>query len=362
MPQELFSEGTRQSASGMPVTDGHPPGLVTADNWREYGRGSLGENVEIVDDMYLSANETINDAALIAKLKVGEQVQVSVGKRLRLNRTPGIFKGESYDAIQEEIRFDHLAHVEQGRAGDTVRAYFDSIDGDCAEQQGDPELDTKNDNKTFSFNDPITKKDIRVDSETHLILMPMAIEIKKLRADAEASIQEKEKLEQGLKASKEKEGKEGEGKSEASEITEEKIKKAPIYQAALEKMKAHMAMAEEMKNALKEALSTKKVQALVDERIKLIADAHKTLGADADLTKLDNAEIMRQVIKGTLKDVDVTDMSDESLAIYYEAAAQFQDAKPKDPVKQAGARRVDAAYLADQRNTLADLAKPKEPK
>jgi len=130
LPEEILSELTIESAKGAPVTDGHPPftdgrGLVTPANWNKYVKGALGDTIGIQDN-HLTANETIFDAGLIAELKAGKKIEVSIGFEADIDPTPGQLDGSRYDCVQRNIRINHVAHVDKGRAGETVRAHLDS--------------------------------------------------------------------------------------------------------------------------------------------------------------------------------------------------------------------------------------------
>jgi len=154
LPEDIFSEITIRSAKGVPVTDGHPPyadnkGMVNTTNWQKYVKGALGDTI-IVRDGLMEAMETIFDAALIADLECGNKVETSIGFRTVVDYTPGEFEGQRYDAKQTDIIINHVAHVEKGRAGESVRAYLDSADGKYAVQIDD--------NKT-------TRRDSKMDSK-----------------------------------------------------------------------------------------------------------------------------------------------------------------------------------------------------
>lgn len=131
LPEEIFSELTIQTAKGVPVTDGHPPfsngtkGLITPNNYTQYVKGALGDAITVADGM-LVGEETIYDAALIEDLKAGKKVEVSIGFTMERDTTPGEYNGQRYDAAQRNIRINHLAHVEHGRAGSDIRACLDS--------------------------------------------------------------------------------------------------------------------------------------------------------------------------------------------------------------------------------------------
>jgi hypothetical protein len=52
--------------------------------------------------------------------------ELSIGYRCLYDLTPGVYNGQQYDAVQREIRGNHLALVEEGRAGPEV-AVLDSF-------------------------------------------------------------------------------------------------------------------------------------------------------------------------------------------------------------------------------------------
>jgi len=133
LPEDLFSEITINSAKGVPVLDGHPApddngGMVDTTNWEKHVKGALGDTITIENQM-LEATETIFDAGLISELKSGKKLEVSIGFKTAIDETPGEFEGEKYDVRQTNIIINHIAHVEDGRAGEDVRAYLDSADG-----------------------------------------------------------------------------------------------------------------------------------------------------------------------------------------------------------------------------------------
>jgi hypothetical protein len=127
---DIFSDFTINTAKGIPVTNGHPPiedngGLLNGANYKKYVKGSLGDNIAVRDG-HIEGIETIFDKDLISELKSGKKLQVSTGLRSMVVYEPGEYQGNRYDARQTNIRMNHIAHVERGRAGDSVRAYLDS--------------------------------------------------------------------------------------------------------------------------------------------------------------------------------------------------------------------------------------------
>lgn len=135
-PQEVFDASSMGTWSGLAVTDGHPPQLVTPDNWNQYSMGHIGDNVE-KDGTFLRCDAIVKDAKTIAKIKAGELVEISAGYLVSVDPTPGVTAdGESYDAIQRNIMGNHIAlgPTGWGRAGNDVRLYIgDSSDSDRAD-------------------------------------------------------------------------------------------------------------------------------------------------------------------------------------------------------------------------------------
>ncbi len=134
LPEDLFSPVTIDSAKGAPVTEDHVPpsdsrGLVTPENYKKYVKGALGDTIT-VQDGHLCASETMFDADLLRKVENGEKVEVSIGFELDIDPTPGELNGERYDCAQRNIRINHVAHVDKGRAGETVRVQLDTIPKD----------------------------------------------------------------------------------------------------------------------------------------------------------------------------------------------------------------------------------------
>lgn len=80
--------------------------------------GVIGEDV-YYEDGYLRANIKVFSEKLAELINNGKK-ELSIGYRCLYDITPGTFNGEKYDAIQRKIRGNHLALVEEGRAGPDV--------------------------------------------------------------------------------------------------------------------------------------------------------------------------------------------------------------------------------------------------
>lgn len=131
LPDQLFSPQTIESANGAVITDQHPQiktdsdtGLIDNSNYQLLSKGNV-YNVR-QDSEFLAGVEKIYDAELVKKITNGEQVQVSIGFTADIDWTPGEYNGEKYDCVQKNIRINHVAHVDEGRAGETCRVLLDS--------------------------------------------------------------------------------------------------------------------------------------------------------------------------------------------------------------------------------------------
>lgn len=115
-PTEVHRADSRATFRGVPVTNDHPPSMLTAKNARQFAVGAVLETPR-QDGDWLVAALSIFDAKAISDLDSGKR-QVSCGYDCELLQTPGVTpEGERYDAIQQDIIGNHLAIVADARAG-----------------------------------------------------------------------------------------------------------------------------------------------------------------------------------------------------------------------------------------------------
>ena len=112
---EVFAPDSVASFIAKPITNDHPAQPVTADNWKQHARGvNMGA---LRDGEYLAFDLVMMDAALIADIDSGKR-ELSNGYSCQLDWTAGTAPdGQAYDAIQRNIRGNHIAVVDKGRAG-----------------------------------------------------------------------------------------------------------------------------------------------------------------------------------------------------------------------------------------------------
>lgn len=103
-----------------PVTDGHPSEPVTAKNWKDHAVGLIGGKV-VRDGEFVRAEMVIYDGDMIDAIE-GGKAELSVGYSADLEFKAGETDGGlKYDAIQTNIRVNHLAVVNAARGGKQLR-------------------------------------------------------------------------------------------------------------------------------------------------------------------------------------------------------------------------------------------------
>lgn len=116
-PEELTKGAS--TFNNLPILNKHIPVTVDAPQ-KDNVVGSIGSDV-VFDAPYLQASLCVWDAAAIAGVESEKQCELSCGYRYDPDMTPGTTSdGEAYDGVMRNIRGNHLALVEVGRAGPDV--------------------------------------------------------------------------------------------------------------------------------------------------------------------------------------------------------------------------------------------------
>lgn len=126
LPEDVFSPESLNSYIGKPVVLTHDAGLIDKDNVADNQIGTiLTKGERSGDDVRAEIIIHDTDAMKSAGLK-----ELSLGYNLDLDETPGVWNGQRYDAVQKNIRINHLALVREARAGEQARLNLDSRDGE----------------------------------------------------------------------------------------------------------------------------------------------------------------------------------------------------------------------------------------
>ena len=113
---EVFSQDAMNSYAHRPMTNDHPGEMVTADNWKGVAIGQTGDEI-VRDGQTVRVPLVMMDKAAITDFEGGKR-ELSMGYTAIIDWSPGITEdGQDYDAVQRELRMNHLALVNKGRAG-----------------------------------------------------------------------------------------------------------------------------------------------------------------------------------------------------------------------------------------------------
>lgn len=158
--RELATRETVQSLNGIPIHLKHH--VDSADAPAKDSRiGSTGTDA-VFDAPYLKNSLHFTDGDAIRRIQDGSMKELSLGYMYTPVREDGEFNGEHYDFIMTDIRANHLALVERGRAGPDVVV-------------GDEQLQNLPSEKMGEVNQPSKTGETKMDREQ---------EIKKLLDDA----------------------------------------------------------------------------------------------------------------------------------------------------------------------------------
>ncbi len=130
-PEEVMHPEALASFALVPVTNDHPSELLTADNAKQYAVGSVSESVVPEGDK-VRAVLMITDASAIEALDAGKS-KLSCGYTADVVQEAGVWQGQPYDAVQRNIRGNHVALVDAGRAGPACSIRMDAAAGAAQE-------------------------------------------------------------------------------------------------------------------------------------------------------------------------------------------------------------------------------------
>ena len=121
LPEHVFDKESLASYAGKPVIITHNAGAIDKNNVMKEIVGTItSEGFQDGDDVRCKV--VIHD---IDKVKKTPYRELSLGYNLDLIEEPGEWNGQKYDAIQTNIRINHLAIVDKARAGEQSHLNLD---------------------------------------------------------------------------------------------------------------------------------------------------------------------------------------------------------------------------------------------
>ena len=329
LPDELLSDSTVSSADSKPVTNNHPTELVNQQNASKYMKGFTADNAHVDNDT-LKVDMTITDADLISEINKGKQ-ELSIGFETEIVPEKGEYKGVAYDSVQRNIQINHVAVVEHGRAGHSVR-----LIGDSAEMVEQDEVHKKGQSME-------TTK-VRLDGADVTVATGDADKIIKLDADNS----EKQRQIDDLKAKI----KEMQDQLAKLQGDDDKNKKNA------DKAQAKADAAEKELADLKKKYSGDAMDKAVTARMELIDKVKPYVGDSYEFNGKSEKQLKLDAIKALDDSVDLDNKSDDYIDAYFDSMCKAQDAAHiigyKGPQPNIGNDSSDIEKLRFDRYHLAD--------
>jgi hypothetical protein len=271
---------------------------LDAKNTKTYAVGFCEPDI-VKDGDYVKAVLHITDSAAIERVKSGK-VELSNGYTSKIEWTPGVTSsGEAYDAIQTDIRGNHIAIVDAGRCGAA-----------CRIADSKPE--------------EITMQTLTIDGVDFDVNDKQREALDKLQAQlADAQKEASKKEEDEEKAKKDEEEKEEESKKETSDA----LKKVDVLQAKLDDALSRIPNSEMLDQLLENRLDTR------DSALKIIPNFdHK--GKDCEA-------IRAEVVAAKCPTVDTSKVSTDYIRARFDMLAE----QTKDLTNVDAA--INTAYMSD---------------
>lgn len=331
LPEDVFDKESLASYKGKPICITHDAGLINKDNVLENQVGT------ILSEGIPSGNDVRADIIIHGtdEMKGKGYRELSLGYNLDLDETPGIWNGEPYDAIQKNIRINHLALVREARAGEQARLNLDSRDSE-----------TLKGGKAMS---KIPKKTVRVDG----ILSPEELEkaiaeYKARRAEENADSEEVEKP----------------VASAEPVVVEEEVEEAPkTVEEKIQMVKDRRDLRDEEGDPT-DKLSAMGMIAHQDEDIDTLFDIIDTLLAERDFNKPaeikedaeDDEEEVEEVVEEEEKEEseeEADETAETADEVVEEEEVEVEDVD--DPEKKFNADSIDA--IVRQRVKMGEIGR-----
>lgn len=282
-PEEVFAKDAMHSYAYRPVTVDHPSKMVDAESWRAVAAGQTGGEV-VRDGEFVRVPLVLMDAKAIKAWESGKR-ELSMGYTSEIVFLDGVTPdGQQYDAVQTQLRMNHLALVDRARGGAALR-----IGDDTPNRKDQPMSDIKT-------------KTVLVDG--------LSVET------TDAGAQAIEKLQRTI----------ADRDAKLAQATTDHAAALAAKDEQIGTLKA------ELQKAQDAALKPADIDRMVADRAALVATA-KVLAPALKVDGIGDADIRKAVVAVKLGDEAVKDASDAEISGMFRVLAK--DARPADPVRDA---------------------------
>lgn len=292
LPSDLLADEAVASANNKAITDNHPSELVNAGNFSQYGKGVTADNAHVDGDR-IRVDMTITDSDLIRQIADGKE-ELSIGFVTEVVPQSGDYQGVKYDSMQRNIQINHVAVVNRGRAGHSVRLTGDSA---MMTDEGGTTMET-------------TK--VLLNGTNITVLADDADTVTKANSE-NSSLQDQLKTAKAKVASLEAEIEKQKGSSDANKKSAEDNKaKADSLEAENGKLTKQL-----------ENYKGDSIDEMVTKRMNLVEQAKPYLGDSFDIKGKSDREIKVAAIQAQNDGFDDKDRSDEYVDAFYDSMIEL---------------------------------------
>jgi hypothetical protein len=328
LPDEVFKADALESFNLVPLTDDHPRAAKGLDgkNSGAFAVGAVGNVRKDATGKFVEADLLVTDTNAVEKLEKGKR-ELSCGYFCDTEEAPGVWvdpegKEHRYDAIQRNIRGNHVAIVDKGRAGPEARVRLDHADAAVlvsdTEQGGALPLDTT----SAERGDEMDKVKITIDGLEFEVDKNVAAALTKERKVHGDALE-------ALKAAK----------ADADKATA--------------RADAAEAQAKKLETMHKDASDPAKFDAAVSARVTLLAEARK-FAPEAKLDGLDEVGIRKAVIAKLDGEAKLENATADYVRARYDAAIAFE--AKRNPATEEAARRTRSTSTTNDASMTKEQA------
>jgi len=305
---EVRKPASLATFSHAPITLGHPKDPVTKDNWKDLAKGEVSTEATW-DGNKIKLPLIFKDADAIEAINTGTR-ELSAGYTCDLDMTAGVTEdGHAYDAVQRNIKINHLALVPRGRAGSECRI------GDSADNWGATPRPPKSNNEKDTLMDMLT-----------VVLGDKAAKV----AQADAPIIEQFKADS------------------AKALSDMQTSHATALEAKDEELGALKAEVKKLQDA---EMTPAKLTARIADRVAL-EGAVKAIDEEIETANVSDADLRKAAVASVYGDEMVADASDAEITGMFKALAKtaktqdtFADGLNNRQIKQVESNDAWASFL-----------------
>lgn len=348
--EEVAHLDSLASFGGKILTLEHPPELLTAENSNKYAVGFTDSTV-YYDKGFVKVAVTVTEKDAIERLNRGECVEVSAGYEVDLDEIPGTTPdGQKYDAIQRNIRGNHVCLTREGRAGKSVKVHLDSAGIPAAAQQNQKgrnmatlNLDSISfelpDNAAYAISERIRRDGENMEEmQEKMDVMSGELEEKQAAYDAlKKKCDEMEAELEQLKADR----------KDEEDLEEEEVVEPEMEEAEAE---ADLDVAEEE--------LIEKSDSLISSRFKIVENALSILGSDYEWEGKSNRQIKIDCLKSAYNG-EYGQMSNAYVNARFDALVEGSISST-DPLKAAIGNVTSASPVRSDSSGLLQSPLPKQ--